>query len=182
MDDSHAPTPPADEAAVAAFIQSWQDIAILPATELATAQSFVRELCELLELPLPTPTAAQDYQFERPVTFSHGDGSTSSGRIDCYRRGAFVLEAKKLTGLRPGRAFDDALLRARSQAEAYACAWTTSPAPRCANACVCCGSTRWRLIHPAPRPALPAPSRACWPRSRAASKVPATRRSRSPGS
>jgi hypothetical protein len=58
--------------------------------------------------------------FERPITFRHGDGSTSAGRIDLYRRGCFVLESKKLRGLAPGKGFDDALLRARSQAEAYA--------------------------------------------------------------
>ena len=34
--------------------------------------------------------------FERPVTFRHGDGGASAGRIDSYRRGCFVLEAKKL--------------------------------------------------------------------------------------
>jgi hypothetical protein len=54
---------------------------------------------------------ADDYQFESPVTFTHGDGCTSPGRIDCYRRGGFVLEAKKL---KPGSAaaFDAALLAA----------------------------------------------------------------------
>ncbi|MDO9450447.1 MAG: hypothetical protein Q7J21_08185, partial [Rugosibacter sp.] len=59
------------------------------------------------------------YVFERRITFRHGDGSESAGFIDCYRRGAFVLEAKKLkTG--GAQTFDDALLRARAQAENYA--------------------------------------------------------------
>ena len=66
--------------------------------------------------------------FERPITFQHGDGSTSPGRVDCYRRGHFVWESKKLkagiqsqaSGAAPTRAFDDALLRARAQAENYA--------------------------------------------------------------
>jgi hypothetical protein len=58
--------------------------------------------------------------FERPVTFAHGDGSTSAGRIDCYRRGHFVLEAKKLKAGSHTKGFDDGLLRARSQGEAYA--------------------------------------------------------------
>lgn len=103
----------------AAFITRWHNVAVLPATELATAQSFVRDLCDVLDVPHPHPTEAQDYQFERPITFAHGDGSASAGRIDCYRRGAFVLEAKKL---RAGSksAFDAALLAARSQAEGYA--------------------------------------------------------------
>ena len=34
--------------------------------------------------------------FERPITFQHGDGSTSPRRVDCYRRGHFVWESKKL--------------------------------------------------------------------------------------
>ena len=100
-----------------AFIARWQGVA---ASELATAQSFVIELCALLGVERPHPSAAQDYMFERPVTFQHGDGSTSSGRIDCYRRGHFVLEAKKLKAPGHTRGFDDGLLRARGQAEGYA--------------------------------------------------------------
>ncbi|MBJ9654713.1 class I SAM-dependent DNA methyltransferase [Burkholderia multivorans] len=100
-----------------AFIERWQGVT---ASELATAQSFVMELCELLGVPKPHPTPAQDYMFERPVTFMHGDGSSSSGRIDCYRRGHFVLEAKKLKAGTHTKGFDDGLLRARSQGEAYA--------------------------------------------------------------
>ena len=108
----------------AGFIERWQGVR---ASELSTAQSFVIELCELLGVPRPHATTEQDYMFERPVTFAHGDGSTSAGRIDCYRRGAFIWESKKL---KPGsaaaamgattKAFDDALLRVRAQAEAYA--------------------------------------------------------------
>jgi hypothetical protein len=58
--------------------------------------------------------------FERRVTFAHGDGSTSAGYIDCYRRGAFALEAKKIRAAAATRGFDDALMRARAQAEGYA--------------------------------------------------------------
>ena len=114
-------TTPAD---AGAFIQRWQGVT---ASELSTSQSFVIELCELLDVPRPHATDEQDYMFERSVTFQHGDGSTSAGRIDCYRRGGFIWESKKL---KPGvataatgstsKAFDDALLRARAQAEAYA--------------------------------------------------------------
>ena len=113
---------------VEAFIARWQNA---DGTELANAQSFVRELCALLGVPVPDParadTADNAYVFERRIVFRHGDGGCSEGRIDCYRRGAFVLEAKKLR-VKPGvgadstatRGFDDALLRARSQAENYA--------------------------------------------------------------
>ena len=114
---SGAPTDP-----VESFIARWQGVS---ASELATAQSFTIELCRLLDLP--EPHHAQDYMFERPVSFRHGDGGSSAGRIDCYKRGCFVLEAKKLKGVgahgtptAPQRSYDDALLRARSQAENYA--------------------------------------------------------------
>jgi hypothetical protein len=109
------------------FITRWETQAASQATELATAQTFVLELCALLRLPAPFATEAQDYMFERPITFAHGDGSTSAGRIDCYRRGCFVLESKKLRAASASagsnastKRFDAALLAARSQAENYA--------------------------------------------------------------
>ena len=103
--------------AIEKFIASWQGAT---ASELSTAQSFVIGLCELLGVPKPHPSPEQDYMFERPVTFLHGDGSSSAGRIDCYRRGHFVLEAKKLKAGAHTKGFDDGLLRARSQGEGYA--------------------------------------------------------------
>ncbi len=99
------------------FIARWQGVS---ASELSTSQSFLLDLCRLLEVDAPHATAEQDYMFERPITFAHGDGSSSAGRIDLYRRGAFVLESKKLKAPSHTRGFDEALLRARSQAENYA--------------------------------------------------------------
>ena len=87
--------------AALAFIQRWQGVT---ASELATAQSFVIELCEMLAVA--RPTHEPHYMFERPITFTHGDGSTSAGRVDSYKRGHFVWESKKLkVGVltRPGR-------------------------------------------------------------------------------
>ncbi|MCB9729781.1 MAG: class I SAM-dependent DNA methyltransferase [Deltaproteobacteria bacterium] len=90
------PTP--DPPAVQAFITRWRASG---GSELGNAQSFARELCTLLDLPLPDPKVASEdpaentYVFEKDVTFKHGDGSTSSGRIDLYKRGCFVLEAKQ---------------------------------------------------------------------------------------
>lgn len=100
-----------------AFIAKWQGVT---ASELSTSQSFLADLCRLLGVDPPHPTPEQDYMFERPITFSHGDGSTSAGRIDLYRRGAFVLESKKLRAASHTKGFDEAMLRARSQAEGYA--------------------------------------------------------------
>lgn len=99
------------------FIAKWQGV---KASELSTSQSFLLDLCELLGVDKPHPTPEQDYLFERPITFMHSDGSTSAGRIDLYRRGHFVLESKKLKAGAQTKAFDEAMLRARTQAEGYA--------------------------------------------------------------
>jgi hypothetical protein len=85
-------------AAASAFIARWQGVA---ASELSISQSFVIDLCELLDVPRPHATDEQDYMFERPVTLAHGDGSSSACRIDCYRRSAFIWESKQL---QPGTA------------------------------------------------------------------------------
>lgn len=105
------------KSAAANFISKWTGVT---ASELSTAQSFVLDLCSLLGVPTPHPDVEQQYMFERPITFAHGDGSVSAGRIDLYKRGCFVLEAKKLRQNAATRGFDDAMLRARSQAEQYA--------------------------------------------------------------
>src|SRR5690606_11962317 len=119
MPDTTIPEPEVEAAqsAAAAFIAKWQGSA---ASELSTSQTFLLDLCGLLGVDTPHPTPELDYMFERPITFAHGDGSTSAGRIDLYRRGAFVLESKKLKQGAHTKGFDDAMLRARSQAEAYA--------------------------------------------------------------
>jgi hypothetical protein len=117
MDDAHIASDGADSAAADAFIARWQGVT---ASELSTSQSFLIDLCRLLGVDAPHPTPEQDYMFERPITFAHGDGSSSAGRIDLYRRGAFVLESKKVRLGAHTKGFDDALLRARSQAEGYA--------------------------------------------------------------
>lgn len=106
---------------VDAFIERWRGVT---GSERANYQLFITGLCELLDLPTPEParedTRDNAYVFERRVKFSHGDGSTSNGFIDCYRRGHFVLEAKKVKAGVHTQGFDDALMRARAQAEGYA--------------------------------------------------------------
>jgi SAM-dependent methyltransferase len=105
----------------ASFVARWQDVG---GSERANYQLFVGELCRLLEVPEPGPaqddTRDNGYVFERRVNFTHGDGSGSAGFIDCYKRGAFVLEAKRIKAGAHTQGFDDALLRARAQAEGYA--------------------------------------------------------------
>lgn len=108
------------KSAVKQFVERWRKA---DGAERANYQLFVQELCSLLELPTPDParedTRDNAYVFGRRVTFRHGDGTESSGFIDCYRRGMFVLEAKRVRKA-DGRSFDDAMLRARGQAEQYA--------------------------------------------------------------
>ena len=103
------------------FIARWQHA---DGSELANYQLFVTDLCLLLGVATPDParedTRDNAYVFERRVTFAHGDGSSSSGRIDCYKRGSYVLEAKKIKLSSATKGFDDALQRARGQAEGYA--------------------------------------------------------------
>lgn len=130
---------------VTEFIARWQASA---AAERANYQLFLTELCELLSVPQPEPTKPKvednAYVFERDVTFQNLDGTTSSGRIDLYKRGCFVLEAKqgseqqteleeqdaelvagpkkqkRGTAVRGTKGWDDAMFKARGQAEQYA--------------------------------------------------------------
>lgn len=59
---------------------------------------YLSELCDELGVTRPDPageaTAANDCVFERAVTLRFNDDTTSTGRIDLYKRGCFVLEAK----------------------------------------------------------------------------------------
>ncbi|MCI0737213.1 MAG: class I SAM-dependent DNA methyltransferase, partial [Beijerinckiaceae bacterium] len=85
-----------------AFIARWTSGG--GGQERANYAPFLSELCDVLDVKRPDPashdTALNAYVFERAVTFRQPDGSTSSGRIDLYKRGSFVLEAKQ--SRRPG--------------------------------------------------------------------------------
>jgi hypothetical protein len=78
------------------FIAAWRGTG---GSELANTQSFINGLCAALGVSLPhgsrTDDALNDYVFERRVFQDNGDGTESFGRIDCYKRGSFVLEAKQ---------------------------------------------------------------------------------------
>ncbi|HEY9212761.1 MAG TPA: type IIL restriction-modification enzyme MmeI, partial [Ancylobacter sp.] len=67
--------------------------------ERANYALFLAELCQLIGVDPPEPaghaTELNAYVFERAVTFREPDGSTARGRIDLYKRGCFVLEAKQ---------------------------------------------------------------------------------------
>ncbi|MEO7932229.1 MAG: DNA methyltransferase [Chthoniobacterales bacterium] len=135
------------------FIAYWS---AAEASERANAQPFLIGLADLLDVPRPDNSHAGGYSFEFPVRIPTGPGTYSDGRIDLYRRGCFVLEAKqffapkaeqtdldlvaiasgaavakKKTGpIRGSDAWDDAMIRARGQAERYARALPAEePAP-----------------------------------------------------
>ncbi|RLQ88470.1 class I SAM-dependent DNA methyltransferase [Notoacmeibacter ruber] len=126
-----------------------EDVTASGGAEMANAQMFVLRLTEALGLPQPDFAAEQneqnDYTFERRVDFKHPDGSRTLGRIDCYKRGSFILEAKQSgkrekardasqlallpedasqrkagQAKRGTRKWDDVMIAARRQAEDYA--------------------------------------------------------------
>lgn len=124
---------------IEAFILRWAQSG---AAERANFQPFLTELCGVLGVDRPDPASADAalnrYTFECPVTFP--DGST--GFIDLYKRGAFVMEAKqgsdqqlkdqlalfggldaqtrRGTAVRGTGTWTVAMQRARGQAESYA--------------------------------------------------------------
>jgi len=124
---------------LAEFVGRWERS---QAAERANAQLFLAELCDVLDVPRPDPAVNDPgrdaYVFERGVVFQNGDGTTSLGRIDLYRRGCFVLETKqgalakdgdtpeptrprhKGHGIRATGQWDTSMRRARGQAESYA--------------------------------------------------------------
>jgi hypothetical protein len=83
-------------AEIDAFIAHWRDTG---GSELANTQSFINGLCQLLGVDAPagsrTNDAHNDYVFERRVFQDNGDGTTSFGRVDCYKRDSFILDAKQ---------------------------------------------------------------------------------------
>jgi hypothetical protein len=84
---------------IADFIETWSQSS---AAERANYQLFIVGLCDLLGVPHPNPSvgnnAQNEYVFERAVSVDRGDGKKTSKFLDCYKRGAFVLEAKQGSG------------------------------------------------------------------------------------
>lgn len=131
--------------ALSAFIDRWSESG---GAERANYSQFLSELCRVLGVPEPDPTRPDDtlnsYVLERNVYEPHEMGRDSVRRIDLYRRGCFVLEAKqgveqevkkeavvraaaggkgtklkKGHGRRDTKGWDTLMRRAREQAEGY---------------------------------------------------------------
>ena len=77
---------------VAGFIDYWSKATT---SERSNSQSFLLQLCDLLQVPRPDNHPHPGYFFEFSVTEHHADGTTTNGRIDLYKRGCFVLESKQ---------------------------------------------------------------------------------------
>ena len=125
------------------FIDRWSNAG---ASERANSQQFLCELADLLTVPRPSNTHQDGYSFEYPIRIPRGDGTTTQGFLDLYRRACFVLESKqfappneeqtplqllaeeagiygtkKKSGpVRGSEAWDEAMFEARGQAEGYA--------------------------------------------------------------
>lgn len=60
---------------------------------------FFNGLCHLIGVEPQAGSRSDDthndYVFEHRVFQNNGDGTTSFGRIDCYKRDSFILEAKQ---------------------------------------------------------------------------------------
>lgn len=67
--------------------------------ERANAQAFLIDVCRALDVDPPHPATSDperdDYVFEKPVAIPHEGRKVTIGRIDLYKRGHFVLEAKQ---------------------------------------------------------------------------------------
>ncbi|WP_040592644.1 class I SAM-dependent DNA methyltransferase, partial [Mesorhizobium metallidurans] len=126
------------------FIHRWT--AREGGAERANYQMFLSELCDVIGVTRPEPAGAErehnDYVFERAVRTRDSDPVASSRRIDLYKKGCFILEAKqsRLPGAKnavPGqqlslleepeqlgrrsvaRGWDVMMQNARKQAETY---------------------------------------------------------------
>jgi hypothetical protein len=78
------------------FICKW---AASAAAERANKDAFLLDLCDVLEVPKPNPSTGDPekdtYVFERDALTPHEGGTVSVGKIDLYKEGHFVLEAKQ---------------------------------------------------------------------------------------
>ena len=122
------------------FVKKWS---VSGAAESSNAQSFTNDLCEVLGVTKPDPTVPDEskntYVFEKSVPTPKGNVK----KIDCYKRGHFILEnkqgatlesvealsAEKVKNLRARKTghgkrgthgWDVAMEKAKKQAENYA--------------------------------------------------------------
>ncbi len=125
-----------------AFIDRWARGA--GGAERANYQMFLTEMCDALGVSRPNPNVGggqlEDYVFEAPVRSRETEGVKSNKRIDLYKKGCFILEAKQTQlvetkEIQPvfagfdapeprgrrnvSKSWDVVMMRARTQAEGY---------------------------------------------------------------
>ncbi|HEY9420009.1 MAG TPA: DNA methyltransferase, partial [Thermoanaerobaculia bacterium] len=113
------------------FITRWSESGD---AERANKDSFLTELCDVLGVERPHPKtgdAARDlYVFEKDVPRTRA-GGTSIGRVDLYKHGCFLLEAKQGAATGPKRrdspAWNQMMSAAHGQALGYAAHLNTPP-------------------------------------------------------
>lgn len=78
------------------FISRWKNSS---GAERANKDQFLSELADVLGVERPKPTTGDPerdtYVFEKDVVIAHEDGKKSIGKIDLYKHGFFLLEAKQ---------------------------------------------------------------------------------------
>lgn len=115
---------------ISSFIAKWKRSS---ASERANKDTFLVELCDVLGVPRPDPAtgdlARDRYVFEKPIPTAHEGGKLTVKRVDLYKHGCFLLEAKQggaAGGRKAGTArrgtatWDLAMDDARGQALGYA--------------------------------------------------------------
>ena len=128
------------------FIAKWSEAG---GGERANAIPFLTELCDILEVEKPKPvmksSANDDYRFDRPIK-SDSFGEQKQLYIDLYKQGCFIIETKQGVdedtalagtetatpasvknqvirvghGVRGKPQYDQAMVKARGQADRYA--------------------------------------------------------------
>jgi hypothetical protein len=114
--------------------------------ERANKDSFLNELCDELGVERPLPkigdTARDVYVFEKDVVRNRA-GGTSIGRVDLYKQGSFLLEAKQGAATGPKRRDSPAWNQMMSAAHGQALGYATHLRPsRCLRFPLPAGSTR----------------------------------------
>src|ERR1019366_2076804 len=122
---------------IAEFIAKWSASG---AAERANKDSFLIDLCDLLSVPRPNPASGDSdkdtYTFERDAVFAHEGDKFTTGKIDLFKDGHFIREAKqgseesskKLGSAKRGTpAWSIAMRDAYGQALGYARTFDTPP-------------------------------------------------------
>lgn len=80
----------------APFISHWSASS---GAERANKDAFLLDLCDVIGVDRPRPTTGNPdddrYVFEKDVAIAHEDGRKTIGKIDLYKHGFFLLEAKQ---------------------------------------------------------------------------------------